>query len=55
MSGVNKFSEKSQGEFYHVVVAGKKVAPFPKKQLILSEKVTPREEVEKDTKCFNDI
>ena len=32
-----------------------KVAPFPKKQLILSEKVTPSEEVEKGTNILNNV
>ena len=34
---------------------GEKVTLSPKKKVVKSEKITPREEVEKYIKCFNDI
>ena len=33
----------------------KKVTPFTKKTLITSEKVTTRDDIDKGTKCFDDM
>ena len=55
MPGVNKFSGEGQEKLHHVVVAEEKVASFPKKKLVPSDKVTPSEEVEKGTNILNDM
>ena len=55
MSGVNKFSGEGQGKIHHVVVTKEKVAPFLKKKVVTSEKVTPNYDVEKVTNILNDM
>ena len=54
MSGVDKFAGEVKGKNHHVVVAKEKVAPLTMKKIVTSEKITPSEEVEKDTNLLND-
>ena len=55
MSGINKFSVKSQGKIHRVVVAGEKSNAIAEEKILTSEKVTTSEEVDKGAKNLDDM
>ena len=55
MSRINKFAGEGQEKFHHVVVSEEKSCAISEEKVVQTEKVTPREEVEKGTNILNYI